>query len=130
MTRYSHTIFYVKDVIQTVEFYEKALGIKCKFIHESNAYAEMATGDVALAFVSEELGHMNLPQGFEPNSLKKPPQACEIAFTTSDPQKLYDRALKAGATDLSAPTQKPWGQIVAYVRDPNGILIEIASEME
>lgn len=129
MIKFSHTIFYVKDVVETIRFYEKAFNLKIKFIHESNTYAELMTGEVTLAFASEELGHMNLPQGFQHNSPKLPPQACEIAFTTGDPEKSYQQALKAGAQDLTPPKPKPWGQVVGYVRDPNGVLIEIAGEL-
>jgi uncharacterized glyoxalase superfamily protein PhnB len=129
MVQFTHTIFYVKDVVKTVQFYESAFGIKPKFIHESNAYAELKTGDVALAFASEDLGEMNLPGGFQRNSVKNQPQACEIAFTTDDPEKSYKHAVEHGAIALAPPKQKPWGQIVGYVRDPNGILIEVAGKM-
>jgi hypothetical protein len=30
---------------------------------------------------------------------------------------------------IASPELKPWGQTVAYVRDFNGILVEIASDM-
>jgi lactoylglutathione lyase len=33
----------------------------------------------------------------------------------------------AGATRYVNPIDKPWGQTVAYVRDANGILIELAT---
>ena len=130
MIRFSHTIFYVKDVVKTIRFFEVAFGIKPKFIHESNTYAELLTEGVALAFASEDLGRTNLPKGFQHNSRDLPPQACEIAFTTNNPHKFYEQAIKAGAIGLTTPQQKPWGQIVAYVRDPNGILIEIAGEIK
>jgi len=129
MIKFSHTIFYVKDVLKTIHFFESIFEIKPKFIHESNAYAELMTGDVTLAFASEELGSMNFPEGFQKNSGGALPQACEIAFTTDNPEKLYQKALKAGAIGLSEPHKKTWGQVVAYVRDLNGILIEIAGEM-
>jgi len=41
----------------------------------------------------------------------------------------HARALKAGARELAAPKQKPWGQTVSYVRDPNGVLVELCSPM-
>lgn len=129
MIRFSHTIFYVKDVLQAVEFYEKAFGLKVKFIHESSMYAEMETGDVILAFANEELGKMNLPNGFQTSSLSDLPQACEIVFSADDLHAAFEKAEKAGALRLSTPEMKPWGQEVAYVRDPFGILIEIAGPM-
>ncbi|HEV7516808.1 MAG TPA: lyase, partial [Thermoanaerobaculia bacterium] len=39
----------------------------------------------------------------------------------------YARAVEAGAAPVSQPATKPWGQDVAYVRDLDGVLIEIAS---
>jgi len=40
------------------------------------------------------------------------------------------RAIEAGATQLVAPTQKPWGQTIAYVRDLNGFLVELCTEVQ
>ena len=42
-------------------------------------------------------------------------QAVEIALICDDPQSSWDRAVAAGASPLSPPTAKPWGQIVGYV---------------
>ncbi len=69
---------------------------------------------------------MNL-SAYMRHRLDQPPAGCEIVFTTPDVAAAYDKALKSGATDVSAPQQKPWGQTVAYIRDPNGLLIELAS---
>jgi uncharacterized glyoxalase superfamily protein PhnB len=51
----------------------------------------------------------------------------ELGFSCSDVEAAYAKAIQAGAIAVSAPTQKPWGQIVSYVRDHNGVLIEICS---
>ena len=40
------------------------------------------------------------------------------------------KAREAGATLVSAPENKPWGQMVAYVRDLDGFLVEICTEVE
>ena len=42
-------------------------------------------------------------------------------------QRAFDQALNAGATLLSRPEKKPWGQVVAYVRDADGHVIEIST---
>ena len=39
------------------------------------------------------------------------------------------QAIDAGATAVSIPSEKPWGQRVAYVRDLDGFLIEIGAKM-
>jgi len=129
MVTFSHTLFYVKDIAKIIEFYEKAFGIEAKLVHESGLYAELNTGGTTLAFADEALGKENLPEGFHPNNLGKMPSACEIVFTVKDVHKAYEHAVAMGAIALVPPKQKPWGQTVAYVRDPCGVLIEIASLM-
>jgi uncharacterized glyoxalase superfamily protein PhnB len=128
MVKLSHIIFYIKDMSATLKFYESSFGIKPRFVDESNSYAELETGSITLAFASEELASSNLPRGFQKLNAALP-QACEIAFTTDDVNALYDKAIKEGATAIAPAKLKPWGQTVAYVQDPMGILIEIASEM-
>lgn len=125
----SHIIFYVKDVLKGVSFYKAALGIEAGFVHESGQYAELETGGVKLAFASDELGKGNLPGGFIANEAKGLPQAAEVTFTVKDVKEAYEKAVREGAIEVVKPDAKPWGQVVGYVRDPNGVLIEIASEM-
>ena len=123
-----YTIIYVADVIATIDFYEKAFGLKRKFVHESQTYAQMETGDTALAFVSE---NMMTTQGlqFKFNTSLAVPPGFEIAFVTDDVSKAYQMATNAGAISIQEPAQKPWGQTVAYVRDNNGIFVELCSPM-
>lgn len=127
MVNFSNTIFYVQDIPAAVAFYKDAFGFETKFIHESGQYAELETGSTIIAFASESLGLSNLPQGYIHNDLQSLPFACEIVFMVPDVQEFYDKAIKVGAVSVVAPQEKPWGQVVAYVRDPNGILIDIAS---
>jgi uncharacterized glyoxalase superfamily protein PhnB len=35
----------------------------------------------------------------------------------------------AGAEPVSPPETKPWGQVVAYVRDANGVLVSLVREV-
>jgi lactoylglutathione lyase len=46
---------------------------------------------------------------------------------TDDVDAAYERALAAGATSAAEPDDKPWGQRIAYVRDLNGILVELCT---
>ena len=127
--KFSYTILYVKDVAQSVAFYEKAFGLKQQFIHESKQYAEMQTGGTTLAFASNELAKSNLPQGFQENSLLNLPAGIEVGFVTDDIAAALSRAIEAGGVVVVDAKIKPWGQTVAYVRDLDGILVEIASPM-
>ncbi len=122
-----YTILYVKDVPRAVAFYEDAFGLSRRFVHEAGMYAEMETGTTTLSFAANGLAKSNLPGGFQENCLSRPPAGFEIAFTTDDVHAAYERALGAGATAVVGPTTKPWGQIVAFVRDKDGIVVELCS---
>ncbi len=121
-----YTIIYVENVVKTIEFYQKAFGIKLRFLHESNEYAEMETGETTLSFASNSMAERN---GFaiRENSAKDIAAGFEIAFVTDNPKENYAKAIKNGAFPISEPTKKPWGQVVSYVRDLNGVLVEICS---
>ncbi len=124
-----YTIVYVQDVAATVTFYEAAFGLERRFLHESGTYAEMETGDTALAFVSQEQALSVLPGGFQALDAKQPPVGMEIALVTADVPAAFTRAVEVGAVPVLEPVEKPWGQVVAYVRDLDGTLVEIASPM-
>ena len=53
----------------------------------------------------------------------------EIAMVTDDVASAHQTALKAGAKELQPPSKKPWGQVVSYVQDMNGFIVEICSLM-
>jgi predicted enzyme related to lactoylglutathione lyase len=121
-----YAIIYVADVVATVDFYERAFGVPRRFVHKNGLYAELDTGQTALAFAGEEMADMN-GVTVRPNRLEETAAGIEIAFVTDDPDAAYAQALAAGAIAVSPPKTKPWGQIVAYVRDCNGCLVEICS---
>jgi catechol 2,3-dioxygenase-like lactoylglutathione lyase family enzyme len=125
--RFGYTILYVSDVAASVGFYERALGQRRRFEHESGEYAELDTGATTLALAAHELAAANLPGVYRPAERGAPPPAFEVCFVTDDVQAAFDRAITEGAEAVSPPQTKPWGQDVAYVRDPDGNLVEIAS---
>jgi lactoylglutathione lyase len=53
----------------------------------------------------------------------RPPPGFEIGLGVADVRAAFARATKAGAVAVKTPTEMPWGQTVAYVRDPDGHLI-------
>lgn len=121
-----YTIIYVADVAKTVAFYEIAFGLTRRFIHESNLYAEMETGATVLAFAGNEAAEMN-GLAILPNDPAGPAAGWEICFVTENVDAAFERAVSKGCSPLSAPSEKPWGQTVSYVRDLDGCIVEIAS---
>lgn len=119
-----YTIFYVDDVRATLRFYEAALGIAPRFLHESGDFGELETGATRLAFSSRSLMRQ-LGKETAPPDPRKP--VFEIAFETDDVEAALERARNAGATVAQEPRQEAWGQTTAYFTDPNGFLVEICT---
>ncbi|MCE3259607.1 MAG: glyoxalase [Bacteroidetes bacterium] len=129
MIKFAYTILYVKDVAATVSFYQKAFGLALKFISEKNEYAELVTGGTTLSFASHDLAKSNLSGGYKESDSSSKPFGMEIGFTTDDVEATVQNAVKCGAIEVEKAKTKPWGQTVAYVRDPDGFLIEICTPM-
>jgi lactoylglutathione lyase len=125
--RFGYTILYVRDVGASLELYEKAFGQERRFVHDSGQYAELETGATTLAFASRDLAASNLPPAVRPAQVGAPTPAFEVCFVTDDVPAAFKRAVEAGAEAVTEPQTKPWGQAVAYVRDRDGNLIELAS---
>src|SRR5688572_5591480 len=121
-----YTIVYVKDVVKTLEFFERAFGMSRRFVHESG-YGELNTGETTLGFATHMLGAKNLPKGYVAADASPLPLGMEIALVTNDVAAAHASAMSHGAVELSPPVQKPWGQTVSYVRSPDGILIELCT---
>jgi len=130
MVKFGYTILYVEDVQKSIEFYENTFGFSRKFITPENDYGELSTGETTISFASKKLAAQNLKDGFIESNLEDKPFAIELGFITDNVGELVQKATSFGAALIKEPTQKPWGQIVAYVRDLDGFLIEICTEVQ
>jgi catechol 2,3-dioxygenase-like lactoylglutathione lyase family enzyme len=127
--KFGYTIIYVPDVAASIHFFERAFGFSRRFISEQGDYGELETGETTLAFASHKLGEANFPQGYIHVDKSEQPLGMEIALVTSDVPNAHTKAILAGATELAVPKEKPWGQVVSYVRCPDGTLVELCSPM-
>lgn len=123
-----YTLLYVDDVKKTMDFYAKAFGLKKGFLHESHQYGEMETGETKLGFVHHDTASSHGFDYQKINSSKKS-FGFEVGLVTSHVESAFKKAVAAGAEAVSEPKTKPWGQIVSYVKDCNGFLVEICSPM-
>jgi lactoylglutathione lyase len=124
-TTLGYCIIYVPDVNQALDFYERAFGLKRRFLHESGQYGELETGPTTLAFADETA--TTTCHVFEPNRASTKAAGAEVAFVVEDVKAAFRDATAAGATPVVEPVQKPWGQTVSYVRDLNGFLVELCT---
>ena len=127
MIKFAYTILYVADIEKAITFYEQAFGFTRKFIAPDNDYGELSTGDTTLSFAAIPLAKKNLSAGFVESNPSGKPFGIEIAFTTEDVEATFKKAVQAGAAAVEKAQTKPWGQTVAYVKDPDGFLIEICT---
>jgi len=126
-----YVVLYVKNVTASLAFYENAFGLARRFFNDDGgkAYGELETGAARLAFYSLELAREQWKEEFVVASLDKAPLGFEIALVTPDVPALFARAVKAGATVVSEPAAKPWGQTVACLRDQDGHTVGLCTPL-
>lgn len=128
--KFGYTIIYVPDVAASLSFFENAFGFARRFLHESGMYGELDTGETILAFAAHAMGEINFSTAHVTAHNSPNPLGMEVGFVADDVGAAHAKALQAGAFELAAPKQKPWGQTVSYVRCPDGTLVELCSAME
>lgn len=80
--------------------------------------------------MSLELAHSNLKNGFLASKQTDMPFGIELALVTEHVQEVVHKALELGAIIVENPIEKPWGQIVCYIRDLDGFLLEICAPIK
>jgi catechol 2,3-dioxygenase-like lactoylglutathione lyase family enzyme len=127
--KFAYTIVYVSDVAASLDFFERAFGLSRRFMVETGEYGELETGGTTLSFAVHATARGNLGQDYVDAQTSVQPLGIEIGLVTDDVTAACARAVQAGATLLKAPATKPWGQTVAYVRCPDGTLVELCTAM-
>ena len=119
-----YVILYVPDVPATMDFYARAFGLERGFLHESGTFGEMVTGETKLCFTAISLmNQIGKKVATTPPALP----SFELAFETDDVAAALARALAAGATLVQGVERMDWGQTTAYVRSPEGTLVELCT---
>lgn len=130
MLRLGYTVFFVPDVRKAVSFYTEAFGLRLRYLNPTSQYAEMETGETLLAFTSETLvSEFNLIGGvnYHRNRPDQAPAAAQLAFITDDLDGAIAKAVAVGAVLVTPADAKPWGQTLVYLRDLNGVLVELCT---
>nr|WP_315030108.1 VOC family protein [uncultured Chryseobacterium sp.] len=106
-----------KDIQQSVQFYEKAIGLTAQWYTED--FAELSTNTITIA-----IGSTRTMQMFGANLTgSEGSQNTIIEFWVSNVDDEYQRI--KGLTDqiVQEPTTMPWGNRSLLFRDPDGNLI-------
>jgi lactoylglutathione lyase len=122
--------FIVPDVGASVAFYGRAFGLGLHYMHPSGGYAELDSGAAVLGFLSETfIDKTDLFSGL-PIALNRrdlPAASAHVALWSANIEADWLRAVEAGAEIVKALEAKPWGQISGYVRDLDGIIVELCT---
>ena len=120
----NYLTLYVRDVPAAMAFYARAFGLTQTFITDARNFA---TTDSWLSFAAIDAGNGLLETELSLPDPAAGAQAVEFGFECDDVDGAYRRAIEAGATSFQTPTLRPWGQKVAYVRDPDGHLVGVCT---
>jgi lactoylglutathione lyase len=127
--RLGWVIVYVDEPTAAAAFYERTFGLVSEFAAPDGSYAQLDTGPTKLAFASYALGEKNFAGGVRRADGDGAPPNVEITLVADDVDGAWAAALAADCAPLAEPEDKPQGQRVAYVRDPFGTLVELATPL-
>ncbi|HEX6207934.1 MAG TPA: VOC family protein [Actinomycetota bacterium] len=124
MRTVDYVIRYVEDLDRSVAFYRDVLGLEHRLTDE--AYAEFSAGGTKLGFFPRS----SLPDllGREARSGGSPDG--EIVLLVEDVDAEADRLRGAGVEILTGPVERPWGHRTVHLLDPDGLVVELAQEIE
>jgi len=122
-------IIYVKNQEESKEFYEKVLGYK-PTLHVPGMTEFQLAYNVSLGIMPEE-GIMRILEGKipNPNSASGVPRS-EIYLFVDDPDKYYNKLVRAGGTGVSEKKLRNWGDYVAYGSDIDGHILAFAEKVK
>lgn len=120
-----YVILIVEDLDRTLPFYTNVLGLRLG--HRSGDYAQLDTGATRLGFYTRAAMTKTLGWSLQPPAQDAP--GFEIGFKVPDVDATFAELVARGASPATPPTTRPWGQRTAYVRDPDGHLIELAQDL-
>ena len=118
--REAFPILYVHDVNRAVERYRTLFGFEETFRHEDDA------GVADFAFL--RLHPLGIGIGKRPD--EEGDRDFALWLYTDDVDDAAERLSAAGATEVLAPTDQPWGERICSYIDPNGHLIHVGSRQE
>ena len=123
MNRVGYVILFVADLERSTAFYRDVLGLPFKL--QGDGYVEFATqGSRFGLYDRNRLGELT---GQDAEAPGRP--GGEVVFLVGDVDAEAARLAAAGATILAGPVDRPWGHRTLHVEDPDGFVVELATEI-
>ena len=119
---------FVEDINIMVDFYEKVIGLEIDWNGEG-PYAEFNHDGIRFSMYSRrELPHL---LGQTPDFPQKLNGTFELAINVGEPENVdikFRELVSKGGKPVYPPRDEPWKMRSAMISDPEGNLIEIASD--
>jgi lactoylglutathione lyase len=119
-----YLVLIVEDLDRALRFYTGVLGLRLG--HRSGEYAQLDTGATRLGLYTRRAMANILGMPLDAPAASAP--GFEIGFKVADVDAAFSDLVARGALPAVAPSDRPWGQRTAYVRDPDGYLVELAQD--
>jgi len=120
-----YVVLVVEDLDRSLAFYVGVLGLA--LAHRSGPYAQLDTGRTRVAMYERRAMAETLGRPLQPPAGGAP--GFELGFKVDDCDAAYRELVAAGAQSAVEPADRAWGQRTAYVRDPDGHLVELAQDL-
>jgi lactoylglutathione lyase len=123
MNHLGYVILFVADLERSTAFYRDVIGLPFKL--RGDGYVEFATEGSRFGLydrdrLGELTGHDHEPPG-RPGG--------EVVFLVGDVDAEAERLRGAGARVLKGPVDRAWGHRTLHVEDPDGFVVELATEI-
>lgn len=119
-----YVVLVVDDLDRSLDFYCGLLGIPLG--HRSGPYAQLATGRTRLSLYERRAMAETLKMPLRAPEPDAP--GFELGFKVEDVDAAFEELTARGVPGIVEPTTRPWGQRTAYLRDPDGHLVELAED--
>jgi catechol 2,3-dioxygenase-like lactoylglutathione lyase family enzyme len=119
-----YVVLVVEELERALAFYVGVLGLELQ--HRSGPFAQLATGRTRLALFERHAMQSTLGFTLRPPELDAP--AFELGFKVDDVDSAFAELVAQQVPAVTPPTDRTWGQRTAYLRDPDGHLIELAED--
>ena len=119
-----YVVLVVSDLERSLAFYTQRLGLP--LAHRAAHYAQLETGTTRLALFERKAMAETL--GRELSAPERGAPGFELGFKVANCDAAFAELVAAGVPVETEPITRPWGQRTAYLRDPDGHLIELAED--
>jgi lactoylglutathione lyase len=121
-----YVVLFADDFDSLLRFYSDKVGLPVRLVAEG--YVEFAVEGAKFALLSRG----RLPEMVGQTHAERPKTGCHegsVTVLVEDVDRHYGAMVQRGVRFLAEPQDRPWGQRSAYFEDPEGHLIELATNL-